>query len=224
MSRTELEVEVQALRSSATSRAYSQELRQEAAERANRLERRLSVGDFQVGDFIYISVRGQEVLTDTFAVRAGPSLQLPSVGTVDLRGVLHEELQDTLERAVGSVVREPRLEIQTLIRLSVIGGVGQPGYYVVPTQMLLSDVIMRAGGPARGAKLDAMRIERGAQVVWEGEEVSTAIRVGDTLEELGLRAGDRLTVPDRGQGDVLQRLRTAVYLVPSLIFAVSRLF
>ena len=32
------------------------------------------------------------------------------------------------------------------MRIGVLGGVIRPGYYDVPAQMLLSDVVMNAGG------------------------------------------------------------------------------
>ena len=41
-------------------------------------------GDVQVGDRILLQVEGDDSLTDTFTVEAGPALKLRAIGTVSL--------------------------------------------------------------------------------------------------------------------------------------------
>ena len=110
------------------------------------------------------------------------------------------------------------------MRLSILGSVGQPGFYVVPADMLLSEAMMMAGGPAGDADMDDLRIERGPTRLMSGEELEEAMRVGRTLDQLNLQAGDQLFVPAATPsiwGTIVLR-----YAVPiaSVVFLGTRLF
>jgi polysaccharide export outer membrane protein len=174
---------------------------------------RLENGDFQAGERIFIQVEGEATLTDTFVVMAGPQLELPQVGTVPLHGVLRAELEGRLKSHLAQYLREPVVHARALIRLLVDGDVVRPGYYGAAPQQPLVDVIGQAGGFTTKANAREMRIERGAQVIWRGEALSDALGDGHSIDQLSLRAGDRLFVP--GHRDGLRGL-TALYLVASI--------
>ena len=81
-----------------------------------------------------------------------------------------------------------------MIRMSVEGGVGNVGFYTFRSDMLLSDALMAAGG-LQSARLDKISLRRGNEVLAEGEEVQLALQQGRSLDQLNLRAGDRIVVP-----------------------------
>ena len=56
---------------------------------------------------------------------------------------------------------------------------------------------MAAGGPSGEAKMDAIKIRREGQTLRGGEEVQTAIALGQTFDQLGLRPGDEIYVPEK---------------------------
>jgi protein involved in polysaccharide export with SLBB domain len=87
-----------------------------------------------------------------------------------------------------------------LMRLSIQGQVGSPGFYVVPAESLVSEALMVAGGPASQADLDALRIERGSDRLMDGEELQEAMRDGRTLDQLNLQAGDQIVLPAARSG------------------------
>jgi protein involved in polysaccharide export with SLBB domain len=172
---------------------------------------RLAEGDFRTGDRIRIVVQSdtlptaggglsgrpvEQQLSDTFTVNSAQELDLPVVGAISLRGVLRAELKMYLTREVGRFVRDPVLDAWPLIRVSVQGAVLRPGYYTLPLDAALSDALMAAGGPARGAKIGKLRIERDGKSVWRGNSLQRAIADGRTLEELSLRAGDQFMLPE----------------------------
>ena len=159
---------------------------------------RLEEGDFRAGDRITISLDGEpELLPDTLLVERGAVLSLPNMGEISVYGILRSELEDHLRVEIGRFLREPNLTVQSLVRLSVQGSVGRPGFYVFPAEMLLQDVLMAAGGPAQSSKLDAISIRRGEETLMRGGEVQLALDEGRSLDQLGLRAGDELNVPLR---------------------------
>lgn len=188
------------------------EMRAFARYEATLIRTRLTEGDFQVGDRVFLAVAGEPTLTDTFVVRRDRTLDLPTLGEVSLQGVLRSELQDHLAQHVARHVRNPVVRASSTIRVSILGAVGQPGFYVLPSDELLTDALMVAGGPAQTATLTRIRIERGGERIWDGAALQQAIIEGRTLDQLNLRAGDRIVVPQRTSIHY-QTLRTIAIII-----------
>lgn len=187
---------------------------------------RLIEGDFQIGDQVSLRVQGQQDLTNNFSVVAGPegvALRLPLIGDVPLRGVLRSEIEGHLRNEIGRFIRDPVVHARAMIRLSVFEGVGQPGFYPVAAEDLLTDVLMAAGGPSAGAQLDKVRIERGKDRIWEGEALQRAITEGRTLDQLNLLAGDRVIVPVRGERGWLTIVQMGALLLTTVV-TLTRVF
>jgi polysaccharide export outer membrane protein len=209
-----LEAEYEA---TAASGAYSSALREQARRNAEMIRSRLKQGDFQVGDQIELVVEGEENLTGKFVVQDGPALVLPVIGSIPLAGVLRSELESHLSTQIGRFVRNPVVHARSSIRMMVTGGVGKEGYYVIPTTTVFPDILMLAGGPAKSAKLDEIRVERGNREIWGGEALQRAITEGRTVDQLGLQAGDKIVVPVETPSPVLQTLRTVAVVVSPIV-------
>ncbi len=149
-------------------------------------------------------------------------ITLPLFGDIPLEGVLRSEVEAHITRALSAFLRDPRVDAQGLMRVSVQGAVGAPGFYVVPADMLLSEALMVAGGPAQNAELDDLRIERGMDVLLEGEELQEALRGGLSLDQLNMQAGDQVLLPERGQG-VFSRVALVFGLLSSLTIVIVQL-
>jgi len=184
---------------------------------------RLEAGDFQTGDRIVIRVEGEAQLTDTFVVSNGPQLDLPQVGTVSLQGVLRSELKSRLQTHFVKFLRDPVVQVQPLVRLLVDGEIVRPGYYSAAPQQALADVITQAGGFTQRAKAGDMRVERGATPIWSGTRLRDAMGLGYSIDQLNLRAGDRLFVPTRGDSERTFRIIGVLISIPLAIFTVTRL-
>lgn len=150
---------------------------------------------FQAGDRILLRVEGDSALSDTFTVVAGPALRLPNIGEISLAGVRRADLEAHLMRELGRYINDPVLQARALIRLSVVGEVARPGFYAVPIELVLPDALMLAGGATQYGRVDRMQIMRGSASLWGGDRLQAAIARGATLDELGIRAGDRIQVP-----------------------------
>jgi protein involved in polysaccharide export with SLBB domain len=85
------------------------------------------------------------------------------------------------------------------VPIAVLGGVRAPGYYYVPADMVLRDVIMTAGGPIGQGDLTKAHIRRDGQVLWDERAVRLALSEGLSLDGLHLRAGDEIQVPERSR-------------------------
>ena len=174
---------------------------QASGDEAAAIRARLAEGDFRIGDRVVLTItRSDSTRTDTLTVREGQALEVPGLLVTSLRGVLRSELEALLAREVERVVREPKVQARTLVRLAVLGEVGRPGFYWMTTDALVSDVIMTAGGPTPGADPSRSVIKRGTEELWDREDVAEALRAGLTLDHLRLSAGDEVVVGKKRQG------------------------
>lgn len=200
MQRDELEELLGRLNDVANSPGYSGTIRESARRDAALIRDRLEEGDFRVGDRVRISVAGESDIPPELAVEPGPKITIPVIGSISLAGVLRSELQEYLTQQLGLYIQNPVVQADAEIRLSIQGGVGAPGFYTVPADMLVGEALMMAGGPGQASDLNELRIERGNQRLWEGEELQEVIAEGRTLDQLNLQAGDQIVLPGQQPG------------------------
>lgn len=224
LSRAELQELRDTYLEAANSSAYSGTLRDQARREAELITRRLEEGDLQVGDRILVIVEGHQALSDTFNIIAGRVVVLPNLGRLPLTGVLRSELQQHVAEYISRFIVSPVVHARALIRLELAGAVARNGFYMVPSDVLLSDAIMLTGGPAPNANLDDIRIERSGSVIWDGDRLRQAVFEGRTLDHLSLRAGDRIYVPERqSTTDRLRLVLSVVGALGTLVLLASQL-
>lgn len=193
---------------------------------ASAIRARLRDGDLQVGDRIILRVLEDSSLTDTFVVRAGRTLELPSIPAISVHGVLRSELDSVLTAQIGKYVRNPTVEVTSLLRIGVLGGVGNPGYYSLPADMLVTDAIMFAGGPSGDAKVDDTVIMRGPAIILDERETRLSIQQGQTLDQANLQGGDEIRVGQDTSGGTYRTVATISMLlgIPITIYALTQIF
>ena len=205
----------------AMSTAYSDVLRDEVRAQADIIRERLRLGDFQAGNQIELFIDGGSgVQSDTLTVESGPLIDVPMLGPVLLHGVLRSELETHLAAELGRFIQSPRVQARALIRISVMG-VGQPGFYIMPADLPLSEAVMLAGGPSPGADPGQIRVERGTDELWSVEALLAPVAEGRTLDDLGLQPGDRIILRG-GSASVVQSpfLQRVVQSAPFILVSV----
>lgn len=198
-------------------------IRDQARREAETVRSRLQTGDLRVGDQVALVVEGEQALTETFTVRPGQILTLPGIGDISVAGVLRSELQGHMTTALARYIQNPVVHAESLVRVTITGQVARPGFYGVRPEQLLSDAIMEAGGPAGGANLEAIHIERAGERIWSGEYLQMALAEGRTLDQLSLRAGDQIVVPARKQGVGMAMLGVITGTLSSIAILVTML-
>lgn len=204
--------------------ATSEEARLQRQAEAASLHDRLTNGDFHAGDRIALVVRGDSTLTDTVIVRGGRTIQLTNLPEIKLAGVLHSELDSYLTKELAKYLRNPEVTALTLVQIAVLGAVGKPGFYALPTDMTLTDAIMLAGGPAQQSDVNRTKVMRENKEAYGSDAVQRAFTSGTTLDQMSLRAGDQIVVGEKGKKDwlrVLQVVSLAAGIAVS-IWAISR--
>ncbi len=231
-SRADLESTLVDIEKIIASPAYSDEVKRQKQMEAASIRTRLQDGDFQVGDQLAITLSvpiqpgGQPINNGVFAVGPDQMLQLPDIAAIPLRGVLRSEVQTYLTEQLRRLFKDQTVLVVPTIRLTILGGIGNPGFYQLPADTPLPDAIMKAGGPGGNTELNKSVIRRGTEELWGEEEVAAAITAGTTLDQLNLRAGDELVIGQKSTTNWFTTLRTYA-LIPSLILslvALGRLF
>lgn len=177
----------------------------------------------RVADRILLRVEGEQQLSDTFTVAPGPALVLPVIGTVSLADVRRADIEPYLKRELARFVRDPVVHARVLVRLAVLGEVGRPGFYAVPADAALADAMMAAGGPTRDSKLGGLSVERAGSRLWSNDSLQRAMAQGITVDQLGLRSGDRIIVPRRRDSDAVLRVLGILVTIPAAIYGITKL-
>jgi protein involved in polysaccharide export with SLBB domain len=187
---------------------------------------RLERGDFRAGDRIRLQVDSEPQLSDTFPVGPNQELVLPVVGVISLHGVLRSELQAAMTRELGRFLRDPIVRATPLIRIAVIGEVNKPGFYLLPPTSVVSDVITAGGGPTQNARMEKLVVERSGKRLLEGQPLQDLIAQGRTLDDAGIRPGDKFVVPAINNGNTFYTVRTIsiILSIPLTIFALIQIF
>jgi len=185
------------------------------------LKSRLKTGDFQEGDRIVVALESSPRI-DTLQVRAGKTIQFVGMGDLSLDGVLRSELEDVLRDHLAKYLKNPALRATPLLPISILGSVAMPGYYYTAADVVLRDVIMRAGGP-RNADLNKVVVRRAGEVIWNASDVRVALADGLSLDRLHLRAGDEVFVPQEQSRFSPRSLLSAVYATTTIIILFTRL-
>lgn len=191
--RAELEEAVKAADSVAPRVDEKTRLKLEA--HANSIRQRLKNGDFGPGDRLYLTVLGDSSLTDTFTVKQEQKLVLPNIPELSVRGVLDSELTAYLTRELSRYVRDPKVTATGLIRLTLSGGIGRPGFVTVPVDILVTDVLMAQGGPSQSADLTKAYVKRANETHLDTKQFAEALRTGRTVGDIALRDGDEILIP-----------------------------
>jgi protein involved in polysaccharide export with SLBB domain len=221
-SRADLEALAIQLEQAAQSGTYTSNQRALFRSQALRVRSRLTNGDFQVGDRIYLQVFGETTLTDTFTVRGGREILLPAIGPVPLAGVLRTELTEYLSQRLMQFVRNPQVRAQALIRVGIYGGVARQGYYTVPVDITVDEAFRLAGGLSPMAEMDNITVERGQDILYDGTYLEQVIAEGRTLDDLSIQAGDRFRIPQTNPNqNVFRSLQTVQILFSFAITVIS---
>jgi polysaccharide export outer membrane protein len=148
-------------------------------------------GTLQPGDVVRLKIWREPDLSGDFAVDEHGGVVVPKLGRVEVAGFSPDSLKSHLISSYSVYLRNPSIDVVLLRRITIIGGVRNPGLYPVDPTMTLADAYALAGGISPEGKSDEVQLVRGSQRATY--RFSGATRIADTP----LRSGDQLYVPLR---------------------------
>jgi protein involved in polysaccharide export with SLBB domain len=158
------------------------------------------------GDTIHVTIWEVDQPKELNAqVKKDGTIDLMFMKDIKVAGLLEDELDDYLSKAVSYYYVNPRLSATLTEYVYILGEVKTPGVYGLDKGQTLVAILAVAGGPTRDAKLRNTVIIRGdyhndpTVIV---SDASKMLRRGDISENVILQAGDIIYVPSTVISDV----------------------
>ncbi|WP_323122779.1 polysaccharide biosynthesis/export family protein [Burkholderia alba] len=138
-------------------------------------------------------------------VAADGTIFFPTLGRVRVEGLSPVQISALLTGRLKGRLRDPQIDVRVMQyrsqRVQVTGDVKNPGQLsLTGSPMHVVDAINRAGGGNPDADLQRVLVSRGGQVVTI--DVNRILNRGDLQQNIVLRTGDIVHVPDHTQNRV----------------------
>jgi protein involved in polysaccharide export with SLBB domain len=150
-----------------------------------------SSGALRPGDVIRLRIWREPDLSGDFRVDEQGTVVFPKIGQKQVLGLQPDTLRSQLVRSYSVYLRNPAIEVTLLRRITILGGVRNPGLYPVDPTMTMADAFALAGGITPEGKSDQVELVRDNQRTLF--KISKETRITDTP----VRSGDQLYVPTR---------------------------
>jgi protein involved in polysaccharide export with SLBB domain len=151
-----------------------------------------SSGALRPGDIVRLRIWREPDLSGEFGVDEQGTAVFPKIGPRRVLGLQPDTLRAQLVRSYSLYLRNPAIEVTLLRRITILGGVRNPGLHPVDPTMTLADAFALAGGVTPEAKPDEVELVRNGQRT--RFKISQETRITDTP----VRSGDQLYVPTKG--------------------------
>jgi protein involved in polysaccharide export with SLBB domain len=164
----------------------------------------------QPGDHIRITVLSDDkTLSGEFEVAPDSTLKHPLYNQVKVGGIPVSMVKDRIASFLRRFQREPQLEVEPLLKVTVGGEVKAPGILFLAPETTIADAIARAGGATDRANLNAITISRGHRKI--------PVKLGENSgsEILTIQSGDQIDVA--AQGNVMAHITPFVGIAASIV-------
>src|SRR6202051_2294493 len=156
------------------------------------------------GDSLHVYVFQNEELSVTVPVRPDGKISTPLVEDMVAVGKSPSQLARDIEKSLAEYVKAPKVNVEVMIAVSVysqvkvIGQVKTPQALPYRDGMTVLDAVLAVGGLgpfAAGHRARLVRTENGKQTEIK-VKIDSLLNDGDTKQDLMLRPGDILVVPE----------------------------
>lgn len=143
------------------------------------------------GDVVRLEIWREPTLSGEFQVDEQGVVVFPKIGAFEVGEVPAESLRSRILAEYRHYLRNPSIDVTFLRRITIMGAVRAPGLYPVDPTMTVSDALALAGGALSYGEPSEVELFR------EGERRTANVTQRMRLEELAIRSGDQLYVPER---------------------------
>ena len=154
-----------------------------------------SKSPFTPGDGLFISTFPDTTsfLNNIFPIDDKGCVEFPIVGLVNVSQKSENELIEYIKDNFQQYIRSKNIYVKPMARVTVMGGVANPGLYYFDYNTSLWNVIQKAGGPLAEDGLKKMRWERNGDEL--EDNLMPFIENGISLKNLGFQSGDQIWTP-----------------------------
>ncbi len=153
-----------------------------------------AVRPFRKGDAVRIEVAQDSLhfINGTYSIGDDGCVVLPVLGRVEIDTMQQAYLTAYLNAAYLRFLRYPTVQVQPLIRLSLLGGFARPGFFYISPSASVWDAVAMAGGPIREDGIQKISWERSGKML--SDNLLAPIQSGESLTKMGIQSGDQLWV------------------------------
>ena len=146
------------------------------------------------GDGVRISFLDvEDVITGDYYIQPNGLLNLPLIGIVSTNSRDFNEVKSEIEARYNTLYKNPKLSVNALYRINILGAVANPGFYYVSDYEKFTAILAFAGGTTDAADLENIKLIRNFEEI--DIDVEDIITEGSTATDFGLKSGDQVFVP-----------------------------
>lgn len=146
------------------------------------------------GDGIKISFFNiDEEIAGDYYIQDNGRIHLPYIGMVNAQTLEFAEIQSTIIEEYSKIYKNPEITVQPLMRVDIIGEVGQPGVYYLTGFETITDLISLAGGETNYSNIDNVVIVRNDSQL--DVDLDAFLSGENNLNDIGLESGDKVYLP-----------------------------
>lgn len=173
------------------------------------------------GDVIRLEIWREPTLSGEYPVDERGEVVLPKLGVITATREPTSTLEGWILAEYRKYLRNPSINVTFLRRITIVGAVRAPNVYPVDPTMTVADVLALAGGTLAYGEPDEVELYR------RGEKLTTDITQLTRIDDLPIRSGDQLYVPERGwferhTGIVATLISSTVSLTIAIVSILSR--
>lgn len=171
------------------------------------------------GDTVNINIFNVPEYTGDYRVSVDGTLNLPIVGTVDVKGLTIPEAQELIANRYTPILQRPIVTVTLAqrrpIRVAISGEVNRPGSYTLSSGAgrgegqgnqqfpTITQAIQQAGGITRSANVREVKLRREIQGQPSVLTVNLwkLVEEGQIVQDVTLRDGDRIIIPTASENN-----------------------
>jgi protein involved in polysaccharide export with SLBB domain len=153
------------------------------------------------GDEVQLQVWGAVDFGATLVIDRNGKASIPKVGSVSLAGIMVRDLESHLQKHLGKVFTNFKLNANLArlrsVQIYVMGQARQPGTLVVSSLSTLVNALFASGGPNVHGSMRNIVLQRNGKPLAQLDLYALIAR-GDKSQDVPLLAGDVIVIPPAG--------------------------
>lgn len=153
------------------------------------------------GDELILQLAGQVNRQFVLTIDRTGAIQVPELGNVHVAGLTYGELQEFLNKQLGHIYRNFKLNVSIgslrTIHVFVVGQARRPGSFAVSSLSTLLNALFASGGPLSTGSLRDIQVKRNGQTI-DHFDLYDLLLHGDKSKDIALETGDVIFIPFAG--------------------------
>ncbi len=178
---------------------------------------------FKAGDGLFVSTfPDTNILNKIYTIDEKGYVEFPITGKLHIVKMTKKDLILFIKKNFQDFLRYPYVQVKPLIRVSILGGVAQPGLYYVDQNLSLWELIRQTGGFVLEDGIRELKWERNDEIV--SDNLIRFYENGASLRTLGVKSGDQFWTPSPTTKTLWNKFNENILPIVSVVTTVMVVF